>query len=936
MTNGHVVAGRFEVERVAASGGMGVVYRARDLQMGGPVALKVLRPGGVLDVERFEREAGILAGLRHPGIVAYIAHGATPEGERWLVMEWLDGESLAERLVREGLSVTETVSLGLRVASALAAAHRGGVVHRDLKPSNLFLPGRRIDAVKLIDFGVAHAPAAWPSITLSGAMLGTPGYMAPEQARGERVVDARADVFALGCVLFKCLTGVRPFRGDQPMAVLLKVVLEEAPRAGSLRSGVPAALDELIARMLSKDPEHRPSDADAVALALSHLAGLVSEDRPRADDDIERDGALSDAEQRVACVVLSRPVALDPREAETLIDGGAEAPAWSAQMGHAVHPRVCLPAWKAVVEPHGGALSLLADGSLLVTVDDALGGCRSATAATDTAAQAARCALALSPLLAGAPVAIVAGKTMISRGQLRRGASPRVPMGDVIDRGVRLLSGDPCSHEEARRCLDPKIRAAAVRGRIVVDDVVAPLLDGVFNLRAEGGLRFLAGELEEPGAPRTLLGCATECVGRERELDHLISLFDACVAEPAARAVFITGPTGIGKSRLRRELIRALRVRGAPVEVWLARGHPLGARTPHSLIAAALRRAAGILDADPDDLRRRKLLARVHRHVPLDGAPRIARLLGELAGIPASPDATLPGDDRARLADEVRRAFETFIAAECAVRPLILVLEDLHWADPASIQLIDALLRHLEDCPLLVLALASPEVHELFPRLWWHRPIDEIALAPLPRAAADSLTRAALGDQANPALIDRILDRAGGNPFALEELIRAAAAGDPDRIPPSLLAMVETRLESLDGAARRVLRAASIFGRVFWRGALFPLLGLTPSPPHDLPNPEDPTFTGERDLDATLADLIDREILAVRPTSRFPGEQELAFRSPLVRDTVYSMLTEPDARLGHRLAAAWLTAHGEPDLALSEHLTLSREPSEEPTRISPS
>src|SRR5688572_6275446 len=144
-----VVAGRFEIERLAASGGMGMVYRALDRHTGDVVALKLLSsPGGPFS-ERFAREAQLLAELTHPAIVRYVAHGTTPEGEAYIAMEWLDGEDLSQRLQRKGLTVGESMRLGARVAHALGVAHARSVVHRDIKPSNVFLVGGSVDQVKV-------------------------------------------------------------------------------------------------------------------------------------------------------------------------------------------------------------------------------------------------------------------------------------------------------------------------------------------------------------------------------------------------------------------------------------------------------------------------------------------------------------------------------------------------------------------------------------------------------------------------------------------------------------------------------------------------------------------------------------------------------------------------------------------------------------------
>jgi eukaryotic-like serine/threonine-protein kinase len=186
MRPGDVVADRFEIERRAGAGGMGAVYRALDRETGKPVALKIVNIPIQQLIERFSREAQVLADIDHPGVVRYVAHGARPGGEPYLAMEWLEGETLGERLGRAGLTVGETLALAKRLADALGALHGRGFIHRDLKPGNVFLVAGSIEDAKLFDFGIARRSDGVADLTQTGVMIGTPGYMAPEQARGPR------------------------------------------------------------------------------------------------------------------------------------------------------------------------------------------------------------------------------------------------------------------------------------------------------------------------------------------------------------------------------------------------------------------------------------------------------------------------------------------------------------------------------------------------------------------------------------------------------------------------------------------------------------------------------------------------------------------------------------------------------------------------------
>jgi len=279
-------AGRYVLEREAGRGGMGVVLRAMDRKTQRTVALKVLRDADDTGLRRFAREAEALRNLEHPAIVEYFDHGVTEDGRPYLAMEWVEGESLRARL--EGahadggmLGTRETIELGHRLAGALAVAHARGVIHRDVKPSNVMLVGGSTAEAKLADFGIVRAGT---DLTTSGVVLGTVGYMSPEQARGDANIDGRADLFSLGCVLFRCLTGAEVFAGTAAVTVLTKLLLHDAPKVSEYRADVPRELDDLVARLLSKDRERRPGSATAVEAELARIRdalGHKTGTRPR-------------------------------------------------------------------------------------------------------------------------------------------------------------------------------------------------------------------------------------------------------------------------------------------------------------------------------------------------------------------------------------------------------------------------------------------------------------------------------------------------------------------------------------------------------------------------------------------------------------------------------------------------------------------------------
>jgi hypothetical protein len=265
------LAGRFAVGELAGKGGMGEVY-AGHAPDGARVAIKRVAAGTVADVARFVHEAEVLERLRHPHVVDYVEHGVTSGGDHYLVTEWIDGQSLCERLRAGPLSVDETIALAHGVAEALVAAHAAGLIHRDLKPSNLMLPGGRAADVKVIDFGIARAIGEGGGVTATGEIVGTPGFLAPEQARGQRVLDGRADLFGLGTILYEAITGKPAFAADDLMTTLAMVLMHAPPPIAEVRDGVPPRLVALIDRLMAKEPGDRPASAAEVIAELDAIA----------------------------------------------------------------------------------------------------------------------------------------------------------------------------------------------------------------------------------------------------------------------------------------------------------------------------------------------------------------------------------------------------------------------------------------------------------------------------------------------------------------------------------------------------------------------------------------------------------------------------------------------------------------------------------------
>lgn len=858
LVPGSLLDERFEVMERAGSGGMADVYRALDLHSGHFVALKVLRDTAP-SLERFEQEATLLSEVRHPAIAAYVTHGRLDEdGAPYLAMEWLEGCSLESLLKQERLSVRDSVDLVRRVAAALEVVHQQGIVHRDINPSNLFLVDGRPQEVRILDFGVAHFASGAKQLTNVGDRLGTPGYMAPEQAQGNLDVGPTADVFALGCVLFECLTGKRAFTGNTLLEVFAKILAEQVPPPSTLQREVPPALDDLVVRMLAKAPQERPTSAGEVARHLGLLTNL-SDVPPRSEP--RSSAAVTASEQRISCVILTR--------------SGTEEAFQQAERA---------------AQLHGVRPSRLADGTIVALISGR-------GSATDQVAQAARCAVAIQESMHAPAVALATGLA-VNTGDGPSGRAIEAASTALLHLESKLAEGE-----------------GGRRGTVWIDETTATLLDSRFDVRSTDLGFLLRGTRQTLEPTRTVLGRQTRCVGRKRELSLLGATFDECREEGVANIVLVTGPPGIGKSRLAHEFTRQLRRSHASVEILWGGGDPMSVGSPFSILIEAIQRTSHIADGEPLPARRHKLQERLRRVVAPAELGRITEFMGELIGTPfddVNPQLRAARQDAVLRGDQILRAFEDWLAAECAQHPTVLILDDFHWGDLPTVKFIDSALRNLAEHPLMVVVLARPEVHELFPKLWSQRGVSELRLSGLTRRASADLVREILGPHVEPLVTNRVIERAQGNPFWLEELLRAEASGSGDSVPDRILLLAQSRLEQLDSDARRVLRAASVFGQRFWVGGVQELIG-----PEGL----------LRGLDAVLRVLAEEELLSERLTSRFPGQRELEFRSGLVRDAAYAALTDADRCRGHRLAAAWLEQSGESEaLPLATHYAMGGQP----------
>lgn len=865
---------------------MGVVFRAQDERTGATVALKLEHGAGT--TPRFEQESRALSRLTHPNVVGFVGSGDIEDVGTYLAMEWIDGGDLDAALRRGTLTLDQALQLIRGCAEGLVHVHQLGIIHRDIKPGNILLRGGDPAQPVLVDFGVAHLREANVSLTQTGDLIGTPAYMAPEQARGKKTIDARADLYACGAVLFRALTGELPFSGPNVLAVLAKVLLEEAPRL-STRMHVPMEVDSLAARLLARDPRERPADAATVVALLDALLEARGASAPAARDrpsglevtmvagsgDIP--GSLGDA----ATMLQTTP-------AKTRVDTEVERRVAAIVVGR-LDEHATLPVaanedrLRARIKRANGELARLADGSWLVLVAEG--------APRDLAARAVHCAQALRDLV-GARVGVALGRAPTGRADASdagdRPADRGSVLGDAVDRASQL----------SLRTLDG----------IAIDEHCQPLLQSEYHLvqreahvelgRARGGFAFST----------DLLGRETPHVGRRRDLAILGAALDDAIDEQTARAVLVLGEAGMGKSRLSAEWRAQIKALGEPVEVLIAQAELVPTGKEAGMLAPLVLERAGVHAEMPGDEALAAVLQMAERDVGDPGkAAFVGPLLAQLAGL--GSDASTQNDTAS--AADLRAAFETWLLALSQAQPLVLILEDLHWADSATLDFVRGLLEAAPDGPIVVAGFARPSLFTGVRDLAWMSDWERIELRPLSNRAALRVARAALGSDADApddATLASLVAHAGGHPLMLEELVRAFARGD-ELTSPTVEAMLDERIARLPSSEQLLLRAASVCGEASWPGALHAVLSNALSP---------------AEVAASAASLVEGEVLRRDERSRYASSQQFAFRHALLRDAAYAS-TPPGTRAQmHGRFADWLaSAGGAPPHALADHLWLA-------------
>lgn len=899
---------RFEIIERIGAGGMGMVYRALDRQLNRVIAIKFVLPARrratAQMVEMLRTEARATAQLNHENIVRIFDLGMW-EGQPFLVIEYMEGESLKSLVQRGRLPPERAIEILIDVARGLEHAHWRGIIHRDLKPGNVFI--LESGQAKILDFGVAllgrgHAADASKDGSSKGGeshsspTAGTPRYMAPEQWRGEQQ-DGRTDTWAAGVMLYELLSGRHPL--GNPDSFLALQEGSQSPDAVPLLQAheVPFAeqANHILARALSKDRERRvhSSELKDALLGLQLLLGGSS-------------GAVTDP---------ARSAAAPERRWLTLLACHIGGTAELAERVEIEVLRDLLETFRVraldVVKRYHGRVLTYVSGHLLACFGYPAAQEDDAQRAVEAGLEMTAIVPALAHLSARAgawqpevrvgvrtDVVIIEPETEGSCGLVVHGEAPHVAgwLADGAPAGAVVMS-------ERTRLL--------VRGMFSISDAGAMTMPG--SRRPLG--RYLASRRGDPGRRFDHASAAglTPLVGRTAELERLSDLWQAA-RSGRGQVALLTGEAGMGKSRIVEELRERIQA-----DSGTAMGCQCWSHFRHSALypmADLLRRALGFQGQQTPAER----LGRLEQLVASCSLPAESTVppLAALLSIPLPSRYPPLTFTPALLKEKTLAALVALLVRSAEQRTLLFIVEDLHWIDPSTQELLDGLVSRIDKVPILILLTTRPEYKA---PLLTRPAVKQLPLERLgPTHIADMIQALAPGRRLSPELIARLAAHADGVPLFVEELTRTVLetapegiVGDalPEGIPATLHGLLTARLDRLEVSDREVAQHGAVLGRSFTLSLL-----------HAVHGGEAATLTGQ------LRHLCDAGVLQERGSG---PAQRYTFRHALIQDAVYQSLLRAQRRQQHEQTARVLLAKfpeiavEQPEL-LAHHYAASEDP----------
>src|SRR5215472_9313831 len=832
----------YRVSSLLGAGGMGEVYLALDTRLGRRVALKILpeksgfgwsRSDGER-IARFEQEARAASALNHPNILTIFEIGEA-DALRFIATEYVEGVTLRQRMKREPIGLKDALDIAAQVAGALGAAHTAGIVHRDIKPENIMI--RPDGLVKVLDFGLAKltAPAPFSGQTLesdavtvhtdAGILLGTVGYMSPEQERGQQI-DGGSDIFSLGAVLYEMLTGTRPFTGETTSDIIAAILNREPDPIRVRAPEAPARLEQIVARALAKDRCHRYKTAGELQFDLKNLSSGVESmvQAPMFQTGmtqasmtktglVQTTAILTEPQRRRAAIVSSNLSGytaiieqLDPAESERI----------AGQIKGAV---------TEVVARYGGTLDRF-------TGQDVIALFGIPVASEDDSLRAVRAGLALNERVKELSESMAGRIDRESKLQTGISSGPLVAQGDA--RGELKVTGDAIQ-------IASRLAVYADTDEVLIDAEMHRVIAPYFRTTSRGEYRLRPDtvpvavyRIEGESGVQTRLEAAarlglTRYIGREKELAAMESAVEGVLAGQG-HLITVAGEAGIGKSRLLFEIRRKLDA--ARITVLSGRCEPDRRSISYMPFIEALRNALGLPERGSVAELRQKAMSGIKAIDPNleDYLPIYLHILSIPSDQHPLPSGLAGGELRLAILD----AFCAILTLASRHDPAAILLEDWHWADEGSKEALKRLAGMVSDYRLMLVVTGRPESSFDWGYVTNYTPI---RLGSLDAAASADMMKFLFGaGRLQDNLAARICERTGGNPFFIEEVCRtlveegrvkvkdgtASLDGSPGdlQVAQSVQAVIRTRLDRLDLESQKVLSHASVIGPEFSRPVL--------------------------------------------------------------------------------------------------------------------
>ena len=915
--------GPYSILEEIGRGGMATVFRAHQPSVHRDVAIKLIKKSIAENpdaIQRFQREARLIARLEHIHILpVYDFDGS--HNPPYIVMRYLEGGTLKEIMKQGLLPPPEVAYLMRQVCAAVDYAHRQGIMHRDLKPSNVMIDQEGNAFVT--DFGIARLTVDQEGdkqITKTGIIVGTPAYMSPEQLKSSDVIDHRTDVYMLGVMVFEMLTGQLPYESPTPMGVMMKHLSSPIPSAIERNNALPEAIDGVIVRALAKEPDDRYATAADLADALTETIGNMESLRPsRLQEaasasvtlrlsqtyDRETGSSTTPSEQNKMVTVLYASAI----EYSLLIEevAGAEAAV-----------RGLTKLWQACKDLVGAA-----GGTVLARMDTeflALWGI-DITREHDSE-QAINTALTMQMTLRAL------GATFLDSddGEL-------LPLNIGVNSGMTLLK--PAEDGETYTAMGSTISIAnrlmqQAYGTILITQDVFRQVMGIFVINEDVPIRIRGRKqavetyrvIEAKARSfridhRGIEGVETQLIGREAELRHLQKAYLYALEDAETQVVTITAEAGIGKSRLLNEFSKWGDLREEIYRIFRGRATAGMIERPYAFIRDIVSFRFEILNSDEVDVVRQKLEAGVEDLLQKPDVES-AHMIGQLCGFDLSDSPHIKGvlSDPQQL---VHRAHQLFIRLVIRlardIQPVVFELDDIHYADEDSLDLLNEMFLADEALPLLVICATRPNLFQRRPE-WgsgqtFHTRLD---LKPLDKRDSRDLVYEILQkvDSVPKGFRDLLIERAEGNPYFLEELIKmliddhVIITESNDRwdieesrlealqVPTTLNGLLEARLDTLLAPEKLTLQRAAVVGRIFYDSTLKTI--------------DDADDYHIHDLEDILDKLVENDFIYRRETSAFAGSTEYIFASNLLRDAISKALLERQVKIYNLAAGEWLVA----------------------------